>query len=429
MALLNDWGYAASAGHRRNTEAARRTVVRTLKCQILIAGLFLFGCSDVTGDHLSGDKSSQSELHVRQLAVADGRPGPVLHDASGGAAADPQAAMAELRADRLEIEHELAAQKEQLVGVIERRRHAEAQMERLRAIRSRTADQATDLASGNTFQDERAEMVRTRLDDVARERDDALQEESALRESVARLEQRRTALAETQQAARASLREWLAGSVEALREVFDGTGVDLKILMARAADADGAGLGGPFEGIDAMRAAEAPAAGGSMSDRLRELSALQKVASSLPLALPLDEFEITSRFGGRHDPFARGLAFHPGLDFGAPRGSEVMATAPGRVIEAGRSGPYGNLVEIDHGMGVITRYGHLKAILVEKGEEVELRQPIGVIGSTGRSTGRHLHYEVRVDEIAFDPARFIEAGRYLADAMRQPPTPIAGGPN
>jgi murein DD-endopeptidase MepM/ murein hydrolase activator NlpD len=99
------------------------------------------------------------------------------------------------------------------------------------------------------------------------------------------------------------------------------------------------------------------------------------------------------------------------------------------VIQAGYSGPYGNLVEIDHGMGVITRYGHLKTVLVEEGEDVGVRRAIGVIGSTGRSTGRHLHYEIRVDEIAFDPARFIEAGRYLADVARQPPTVIASDPD
>lgn len=345
-------------------------------------------------------------------------------------AADPYAAMAELREDGVSLQRQLRAQEQRLRDAILRRQRAEAQIEGLRTMQAQAGEQIATLPGGNTFQHERAQVVQARLDDVTRQRDDAVQEEQALRAAVARLEDRRSALAEDQRAVRTWLREWLSGSVAALREIFDGTGVDLKILMARAADADGAGLGGPFEGLDAMREPEAPVeAAGPMADRLRELSALRKVASSLPLALPLDGFEITSRFGKRSDPFMRGLAFHPGLDFGAARGSQVMATAPGRVIQAGYSGPYGNLVEIDHGMGVVTRYGHLKTVLVEVGEAVDVRRPIGVIGSTGRSTGRHLHYEVRVDEIAFDPARFIEAGRYLADAMREPPTAIASGPD
>lgn len=345
--------------------------------------------------------------------------------------ADPYAAMAELREDRLALQRRLSAQERQLGEVIQRRQRAEAQIERLSMMKSQAEGSLARMPGGNTFQQERAETVEARLAEALRHRDAAVQEEGTLRAAAARLESRRSALAEDHRAVRSWLKERLSGSVEALREIFDSTGVDLRTLMARAAGNDGSGLGGPFEGIDAMREAEGLGqAGGGMADRLRELSALQKVASSLPLALPLDGFEITSRFGRRSDPFMRGLAFHPGLDFGAPRGSEVMATAPGRVIRAGRSGPYGNLVEIDHGMGVITRYGHLKTVLVEAGEEVDVRQPIGVIGSTGRSTGRHLHYEIRVDEIAFDPARFIEAGRYLAEVMRQPPTTTtsASGP-
>jgi murein DD-endopeptidase MepM/ murein hydrolase activator NlpD len=430
MALLDDGGYAAAAHRRRNKKAARR-VISTLKSQVIIAGLFLVGCTDVTPDYLSGDEAAPAGLPIHQLEVAGGQGGAMIPSASGaGSAADPYAAMAELREDRASLQRQLRARGEELREAIRRRQLAEAQIQHLGTMQADAGEQIAMLPGGNSFEHERARMVRARLDNVTRQRDEAVQEEQALHAAVARLESRRSALAEDQRAVRTWLREWLSGGVAALREIFDGTGVDLKILMARAADADGAGLGGPFEGLEAMHEPEAPAgADASVADRLRELSALRKVASSLPLALPLDEFEITSRFGGRHDPFQRGPAFHPGLDFGAPRGSKVMATAPGRVTQAGYSGPYGNLVEIDHGMGVITRYGHLKTVLVEEGEDVDVRRPIGVIGSSGRSTGRHLHYEVRVDEVAFDPARFIEAGRYLADVARQPPTVIASDPD
>ena len=143
------------------------------------------------------------------------------------------------------------------------------------------------------------------------------------------------------------------------------------------------------------------------------LSALQKLASSLPLAAPLDRFEVTSLFGKRRDPFRKGWAFHSGLDLGAPRGSKVLATAPGTVLAAGPTGPYGNMVEIDHGMGVVTRYGHMKSVAVAVGDHVGFRQEIGVIGNTGRSTSRHLHYEILVDGAPHDPGRVLDAGRYL----------------
>jgi murein DD-endopeptidase MepM/ murein hydrolase activator NlpD len=150
-----------------------------------------------------------------------------------------------------------------------------------------------------------------------------------------------------------------------------------------------------------------------MRNNIERLSALQRLARTLPLASPLDHFELTSAYGKRRDPFTKGWAFHAGLDFSAASGSKILATAPGRVVHAGPAGPYGNMVEIDHGMGVVTRYGHLKSIGVAPGDEIQFREEIGVIGNTGRSTALHLHYEVRIDDTAYDPARFLDAGRLL----------------
>jgi murein DD-endopeptidase MepM/ murein hydrolase activator NlpD len=150
-----------------------------------------------------------------------------------------------------------------------------------------------------------------------------------------------------------------------------------------------------------------------MQNGIERLSALQTLARSLPLASPLDHFNLTSGYGKRRDPFTRGWAFHAGLDFSAAAGSKILATAPGLVVHAGPAGPYGKMVEIDHGMGVVTRYGHMKATSVAVGDEVQFRQEIGVIGNTGRSTSLHLHYEVRIDDVTHDPARFLDAGRLL----------------
>jgi murein DD-endopeptidase MepM/ murein hydrolase activator NlpD len=158
-----------------------------------------------------------------------------------------------------------------------------------------------------------------------------------------------------------------------------------------------------------------------ISGNIHRLAALQRIARTLPLASPLDQFYVTSPHGKRRDPFTKAWAYHVGLDLGAPRNSKVLATAPGRVIVAGPSGPYGKMIEIDHGLGILTRYGHLDSIDVAVGDEVEFRQDLGVVGNTGRSTSRHLHYEIQIDDRAFDPAKFLNAGRLLVgvfDSLR-----------
>jgi murein DD-endopeptidase MepM/ murein hydrolase activator NlpD len=150
------------------------------------------------------------------------------------------------------------------------------------------------------------------------------------------------------------------------------------------------------------------------------LATLQRIARSLALASPLDQFHVTSPYGKRRDPFTTSWAFHPGVDLGAPRQTEVLATAPGQVVFAGRSGAYGNVVEINHGMGIVTRYAHLGTVEVAVGEEVEFRHPLGMVGNSGRSTSRHLHYEIRIDDKAFDPANFLYAGRLLVGVFDPP---------
>ena len=148
---------------------------------------------------------------------------------------------------------------------------------------------------------------------------------------------------------------------------------------------------------------------------LKRLNALQETIESLPLALPLKQetFSLSSGYGMRNDPFSGRRAFHGGLDFSAPYKSPALATAPGVVTRVGWSGAYGRIVDIDHGNGVSTRYGHLAQFLVEKGDEVTAQQPIGLVGSSGRSTGAHLHYEIRLGGRALNPWHFLKAGHYV----------------
>ena len=129
-------------------------------------------------------------------------------------------------------------------------------------------------------------------------------------------------------------------------------------------------------------------------------------------AIPLvGDATISSPFGYRADPFLGQPALHPGVDLVQPYGAEIKATAVGRVVHAGPMGGYGNCVEIDHGNGISTRFGHMSEVLVEEGQTVSIGDTIGRIGSTGRSTGPHLHYEVRVDGEPVDPERFLTAAK------------------
>ena len=120
--------------------------------------------------------------------------------------------------------------------------------------------------------------------------------------------------------------------------------------------------------------------------------------------------KINNEFGYRRNPFGgRGVEFHPGLDIGGQTGDSVTAPANGVVVKAERMGGYGNMIEIDHGNGLTTRYGHLSRIEIAVGSAVERGQLIGLVGSTGRSTGAHLHFEIRLNDKAINPRRFLSA--------------------
>ncbi|GGH22350.1 membrane protein [Alsobacter metallidurans] len=164
----------------------------------------------------------------------------------------------------------------------------------------------------------------------------------------------------------------------------------------------GAGAG-PFESLAARLQ-------GTLADGAR----FKRVVDSLPVRRPLkSEMDQTSSFGYRTDPFTRGLALHTGVDLRDEAGAAVRPTARGVVTLADWNGGYGNMVEIDHGAGIVTRYAHLSAILVSEGQEVTPATVIGRVGSTGRSTGPHLHYETRIDGQPVDPVRYLRMAARL----------------
>lgn len=146
---------------------------------------------------------------------------------------------------------------------------------------------------------------------------------------------------------------------------------------------------------------------------LERMSALERGLAGIPQVLPANLDFVSSSFGYRTDPFDGSAAFHAGMDFHGPIGAPIYAAAKGRVVFAGIKQGYGNCIDIDHGNGLVTRYAHMSAYRAHAGQDVAPGQVIGAIGSTGRSTGPHLHFEVRIDDRPVNPRPFLEASRHV----------------
>jgi murein DD-endopeptidase MepM/ murein hydrolase activator NlpD len=206
--------------------------------------------------------------------------------------------------------------------------------------------------------------------------------------------------------------------VDNLRNVMRRTGINPDAFARKIAGSEG--VGGPEIPLDRVRIVgisdpkftHAYLSAAAVLDQLNGLSAAM---DHVPLTAPVStaSFDRSSGFGARVDPFTGRYAFHPGIDFAGPWGSVVHATAPGTVVFAGNRGGYGNMVEVDHGYGIRTRYGHLSAITVQVGARIDKGAGLGRVGSTGRSTGPHVHYEVWYDDVVKNPNNFIEAGRHV----------------
>ena len=179
------------------------------------------------------------------------------------------------------------------------------------------------------------------------------------------------------------------------------------------------GVGGPY-----LPAADAPDALSIVDDANAVVAALARFKAArgaldvAPIHRPLDGgTRISSGFGNRKDPFTKGKAFHAGIDFPAPSGTIVLSAGYGKVTFVGKKSGYGNVVEITHGAGLVTRYAHLSGFIAKEGQTVQTGTPIARVGSTGRSTGPHLHFEVRRKDEAVDPGRYLAAGKRLARFM------------
>ena len=228
-----------------------------------------------------------------------------------------------------------------------------------------------------------------------------------LHASLDRVEARQTATLNT-------MEERYDSKAKRMRSVMADLGMDGKKIGAPAT-----GIGGPYVPLTLRKDA------GVFERQLyrvqvsrADVERLTRTMAAVPVRKPIiGEIDLSSGFGVRSDPFLGRPAMHSGLDFRSETGDPVRATANGVVESAGWNGGYGNMVEIDHGNGFSTRYGHMSKIEVKVGQQIKTGQVIGRVGSTGRSTGPHLHYETRVDGDAVDPQKFLRAGLRLGNAL------------
>ena len=234
-------------------------------------------------------------------------------------------------------------------------------------------------------------------------------------EGLARMEARQLAFAErlTRYADRRSAR-----AEEAIRQLGLDPGAVLR--------ANEGAMGGPLESL-------ASESDGSLDPRferlglsLARMSALERGLDQIPQVMPADLRSISSGFGYRRDPFRGTAAMHRGLDFSAPHGSPIHAAAAGRISYVGWRSGYGKTVEIDHGAGLKTRYAHMSRFNAEAGDTIAAGDVIGAIGSTGRSTGPHLHFEVRINNQAVNPRPFLETTPHVLEQIRAEFAPADG---
>jgi murein DD-endopeptidase MepM/ murein hydrolase activator NlpD len=299
--------------------------------------------------------------------------------------------------------------------------------EQLAASRATNEKLLADIEQGKFFKKERdafSARIRTLDDEV-----------QSLRGANARMRQRAEAKAEEEKGLRRE-RDALSGRVRALEDELTAMRASQERLVENLFDRSKKGVAElervvAMTGLDIDRMIGTKGRGGpqveakytddeTLNERVADLrrrlerwQSLQSAVKNLPLVAPLGEYRLASGFGGRRDPFTGRWSSHNGIDMAIQAGTPIHATGPGTVAYTGWYGGYGWMVEVDHGMGVRTRYAHMQSIVAEKGQKVEVGAKLGLVGSSGRSSGPHLHYEVLIDGKAVDPTNFLTAGRYV----------------
>jgi murein DD-endopeptidase MepM/ murein hydrolase activator NlpD len=276
-------------------------------------------------------------------------------------------------------------------------------------------DQMRSASNRNLSLQHNLSSLETDLQKALSERNQALFESNRMRRQIRDLEGRLVELQENEEEAVQRLSSRAQVSIDALEKVIEIAGIEANRLVA-ADRRSSKGQGGPFieaKAADLMPARQLKEGLDSLDGQLARWEALQEAMKKLPLAAPLEAYVVNSQFGKRRDPINKKLAMHYGVDLGTAMNAAIYAPAPGVVTYVGANSRHGRLVEVDHGAGLLTRYGHLNKALVKVGQELKFRDKIGLVGNTGRTTGTHLHYEILFRGKAKNPMGFIRAGQYV----------------
>jgi murein DD-endopeptidase MepM/ murein hydrolase activator NlpD len=338
----------------------------------------------IAGLLVAGQFHDTAERQAREIVA--------LRDAVRGHAARAAAAERDGAASVIEADRRAASAHAAIIAeAVAAQSRLAAEQSRLGAERDAAVERAAvalDRASAERRQLERErDQAQAERDDLVNEVDGALQQlDSDTRRTVA-----------------------------AVEKIIAATGMDPRPARQRSSDPDSA-RGGPYIPWQATPAAADSGSGRfeTVARRLERLKALRDILQQLPIVLPVTHAVISGGYGFRFDPFNGVSARHEGIDLRAISDPTVHAPGAGTVVSAGWNGEFGNMVEIDHGFAVVTRYAHLARISVRRGDVVVPGQPLGVIGATGRATGAHLHYEIRVAGQPRDPLRFLSSVRATA---------------
>ncbi len=350
---------------------------------------------------------------------------------------DYEAAVTEQSHERLELAlSELSIQQSELLSSLEQTRELQAGLGQMRqklqiAIDERdlaqteaeglevelaqlSGDLNVSLGSEKDQADTLALMTGA-LGEAVEMRDTALQGQEEMSAELAALELRMQINAERQDRMVGQLEEAVALSFQPLEQMFAASGMDVDNLV-NSIRANYSGVGGPLmpETL-AAQAFEDPLLSERFAQLLTDLDRMNMMriaAVKIPYSMPVKAaHRFTSGFGGRRDPKTGGYRQHNGIDLAGPIGTPVLASGEGVVVHAGRQSGFGNLIKISHGFGLESSYAHLSKIHVSVGDKVSLGDHIGDMGNTGRTTGPHLHYEIRSGGIPVNPMTYIRAAR------------------
>jgi murein DD-endopeptidase MepM/ murein hydrolase activator NlpD len=286
---------------------------------------------------------------------------------------------------------------------------------RLLAQIDEVSQSLTETSSGADLT-ETLDTVSAALSEAVAARDTATAERAALSQQLADLELRVMVNGQRQDEMVDELEQAVTASFGEFEQLFSNADLDVDSLIAKVRSSY-SGQGGPLgtRASVSTRSFDDPELNtrfGQLMLNLDRMNLMRVAADKVPFAGPVNaSFRLTSGFGGRRDPFGRGRRVHEGVDLAAPRGTPIHATADGVVTTAGRESGYGMVVRVQHELGFETVYAHMSKIRVKVGQQVSRGVQIGDMGSTGRSTGSHLHYEVRVNGQPVNPMPYLEAAK------------------